>query len=91
MIISVSVFRIYFFPQVISTNLRLDKGTETGYMATIHSYLRQQGDAASNGTDVVHYGSSTTNKVLLCAWFIVKFKLIHTSKGQFLTKSSILS
>ena len=24
-------------------------------------------------------------------WFIVKFKLIHTSKGLFLTKSSILS
>lgn len=35
-------------------------------MATIHSYLRQQGDAASNGTDAVHYGSSTSNKVLLC-------------------------
>ena len=55
-----------FFPQVISNNLRLDKGTETGYMATIHSYLRQQGDAASNETDAVHYGSSTSNKVLLC-------------------------
>ena len=54
-----------FFPQVISDNLRLDKGTETGYMATIHSYLRQQGDAASNGTDAVHYGSSTSNEVLL--------------------------
>ena len=35
-------------------------------MATIHSYLRQQGDAASNGTDAVHYGPSTSNKVLLC-------------------------
>ena len=35
-----------FFSQVISNNLRLDKGTETGYMATIHSYLRQQGDAS---------------------------------------------
>ena len=43
------------FTQVISNNLRLDKGTETGYMATIHSYLRQQGDPASNGTDAVHY------------------------------------
>ena len=64
---SVSVFWIYFFPQVISNNLRLDKGTETGYMATIHSYLRQQGDAASNGTDAVHYGPSTSNKVLLCS------------------------
>ena len=66
MITSVSVFWIYFFPQVISNNLRLDKGTETGYMATIHSYLGQQGDASSNGTDAVHYGPSTNNKVLLC-------------------------
>lgn len=66
MTISVSVFWIYFFPQVISNNLRLDKGTETGYMATIHSYLRQQGDASSNGTDAVHYDPSTNNKVFLC-------------------------
>ncbi|XP_068674224.1 uncharacterized protein [Montipora foliosa] len=49
--------------KVISNNLRLDKGTETGYMATIHSYLRQQGDASSNGTDTVHYGPSTNNKI----------------------------
>ncbi|XP_028394391.1 uncharacterized protein LOC114518567 [Dendronephthya gigantea] len=48
---------------VISDNLRLDKGTETGHMATIHSYLRQQGDEDINGAETVHYGPSTSNKI----------------------------
>ena len=39
-------------------------------MATIHSSLRQQGDAASNGTDAGHYGPSTSNKVLLCGLWL---------------------
>ena len=48
---------------VISKHLRLDKGTETGDMATIHAYLRKDHD--DDGTeDTVHYGTSTTNKVL---------------------------
>ncbi|XP_028412940.1 uncharacterized protein LOC114535818 [Dendronephthya gigantea] len=49
--------------KVISDNLRLDKGTETGHMATIHSYLRQQGDEDINGAETVHYGPSTSNKI----------------------------
>ena len=78
---SLGVLNLLFLSQVISDNLRLDKGTETGHMATIHSYLRKHGDAASNGTEAVHYGPSTSNKVLVyCLWFNMKLKLIHVSK-----------
>ena len=34
-------------------------------MATIHSYLRKQGDEAINGTETVRYGPSTNNKVYI--------------------------
>jgi hypothetical protein len=46
--------------------LRLDKGTETGHMATIHAFLRQHHDEEDNenGEDTVHYGPSTNNKVI---------------------------
>ena len=40
--------------------MRLDKGTETGHMATIHAFLRQGQDAEPN---TVTYGRSTNNKV----------------------------
>ena len=51
---------------VISNHLRLDKGTETGHMATIHAFLRQHHDEENNenGEDTVHYGPSTNNKVI---------------------------
>lgn len=45
---------------MISKFLRLDKGTETGHMATIHAFLRQDQDPESN---TVTYGPSTNNKV----------------------------
>ena len=53
---------------MISKNLRLDKGTETGQMATIHGFLRQthaDGQANQDATDTVQYGPSTNNKVML--------------------------
>ena len=43
--------------------LRMDKGTETGKMATIHSYLMSHYDFFEDPTDSVCYGSSTTNKI----------------------------
>ncbi|XP_028403995.1 uncharacterized protein LOC114526598 [Dendronephthya gigantea] len=51
--------------RVISNHLRLDKGTETGHMATIHVFLRQHQDEEYNvnGEDTVHYGPSTNNKI----------------------------
>lgn len=50
----------FFCTQVISKFLRLDKGTETGHMATIHAFLRQDQD---DEPDTVNYGPSTNNKV----------------------------
>ena len=48
--------------------MRLDKGTETGHMATIHACLREgQKDVENNElevADTVQYGPSTNNKVL---------------------------
>eukprot|EP00794_Sanderia_malayensis_P007664 gene7664-8500_t len=43
--------------------IRLDRGTETGKLATIHAFLRvQQGDT-DDGTKFVIYGPSTSNKI----------------------------
>lgn len=49
--------------KVISCRLRLDKGTETGIMATIHSFLRKEHEDVSNAADTVQYGPSTCNKI----------------------------
>lgn len=54
--------------RVIGENLRLDKGTETGQMATIHACLRQthgDGQANQDAVDTVQYGPSTSNKVMI--------------------------
>lgn len=45
---------------MISKFLRLDKGTETGHMATIHAFLRQDQD---DEPVTVFYGPSTNNKI----------------------------
>jgi len=48
--------------RTIASHIRIDKGTETGTMATMHSYLRQNhGDM--NPFDTVIYGPSTPNQV----------------------------
>jgi len=43
--------------------LRMDKGTETGIMATMQCYLRQGHDDLEDPTDSVIYGPSTSNQV----------------------------
>ena len=51
-----------FETKKISSYLRLDKGTETGTMATIHAFLHQysyEGDPC----DTILYGPSTSNQV----------------------------
>ncbi|KAK3712321.1 hypothetical protein QZH41_017256 [Actinostola sp. cb2023] len=50
---------------IISNHLRLDKGTETGHMATIHAFLRQYESEEDDDTaeETVHYGPSTSNKI----------------------------
>ena len=48
--------------RIISAILRVDKGTETGVMATMHSFLRRyHGDMDPHET--VIYGPSTSNQV----------------------------
>jgi hypothetical protein len=47
----------------IDSKIRIDKGTETGKMATLHTYLRSKhGDM--DALDTVMYGKSTSNQVL---------------------------
>ena len=48
---------------VIPKYLRLDKGTETGLMASIHAYLRRFDDDVVDPSDCIQYGSSTANKI----------------------------
>ena len=47
----------------IAANLRFDKGTETGTMAAIHSFLRRNDPDVVNPSDTVTYGPSTSNQV----------------------------
>ena len=43
--------------------LRIDKGTETGNMATIHTYLMNQFDIMDDPLYSIIYGPSTSNKI----------------------------
>ena len=48
---------------MVPTTIRIDKGTETGTMATIHCYLCHQHGDLDNPVDSVLYGPSTQNKI----------------------------
>ena len=52
-----------FESKVIASFMRLDKGTETGTIATMHAYLQQFNDAVSEPTETVIYGPSTSNQI----------------------------
>ena len=54
---------------VISSQLRLDKGTETGDIATIHAFHRNYHGDVNNAEDTIQYGPSTSNKVLCTKMF----------------------
>ena len=49
--------------KVMPAYIRMDKGTETGTMATIQSYLRRNYPDLLDPTDTVIYGPSTSNQV----------------------------
>ena len=51
--------------RVLSSYMRLDKGTETGTMATMHAYLHQFNAAITNPCDTVIYGPSTSNQICI--------------------------
>jgi len=55
--------------RTIANRLRLDRGTETGTIATMHAYLRQHhGDM--DPTDTVIFGPSTSNQVRKKCFFL---------------------
>ena len=51
---------------IISSKLRIDKGTETGKMATMHAFLRRH-HGGMDPIDTVIYGPSTSNQVCFIA------------------------
>lgn len=48
---------------MLPSRLRVDKGTETGIMATMHCCLREQHGDLEDPTDSILYGPSTQNKI----------------------------
>ena len=49
--------------RTISRMIRLDKGTETGVMATMLTYLRRNHSDIDDPLDTILYGPSTSNHV----------------------------
>lgn len=49
--------------KVIAAMIRVDKGTETGTMATIHAFLRRHHTDVTDPMDTILYGPSTSNQV----------------------------
>ena len=69
-----------FKSRTIASKLRLDKGSETGVMATILAFLRQHhGDM--DPLDTVMYGPSTSNQVCSCSVFLV-LPSVFVERGQ---------
>ena len=50
--------------KVMPCMLRVDKGTETGTMATMHAFLRRNQDDGIDPVCTVIYGPSTSNQVI---------------------------
>lgn len=48
---------------VLPDRISIDKGTETGEMVTIHSYLRSKQGDLEDATESIIYGPSTQNKI----------------------------
>ena len=52
-----------FDTEMLPVHLRMDRGTETSKMATIHVYLLNQHGLMDDPTDSIIYGPSTSNKI----------------------------
>ena len=63
LVIGKMYLRYLFESEMLPRNLRLDRGTETGKMATIHVYLLNQHGIMNDPTDSIIYGPSTSNKI----------------------------
>ena len=49
--------------KAMASYIRMDKGTETGTMATMHAFLRRNHEDITDAGDTVLYGPSTSNQV----------------------------
>ena len=49
--------------RIMPSMIRLDRGTETGTMATIHAFLRRNHDDMDDPCESIIYGPSTSNQV----------------------------
>ena len=56
-------FDYLYETRVMASNIRIDKGSETGDLATMHAFLRSQHGDVDDPTDTVIYGKSTSNQV----------------------------
>ena len=56
-------FANFVLLSVLPQNIRVDKGTETGVMATMHCCLRENYGDLEDPTESVLYGPSTQNKI----------------------------
>lgn len=54
---------ITLFFLALPVHLRIDRGTETDVMATMHMYLCDKHDILDDPTESVLYGPSTQNKI----------------------------
>ena len=52
-----------FNTKVMASIIRVDKGTETGVVATMHANLCQQHEDGMVSVETVIYGPSTSNQV----------------------------
>lgn len=57
------VYNSHIYSHILPHRLRLDKGTETGVMATIHCYQRNKVDDVDDAIDTILYGPSAQNKI----------------------------
>ncbi|XP_078484142.1 uncharacterized protein LOC144744114 isoform X2 [Ciona intestinalis] len=56
-------FDYIYETKCIASYMRLDKGTETGIMATMHAFLRKSHIDVTDASDTVIYGKSTSNQI----------------------------
>ena len=62
-IIGKKYLEFLYATQTLPRFLQIDRGTETGKMATIHTYLIDKLNQFCDPTDSILYGPSTTNRI----------------------------
>ena len=65
--------------RVIASMIRLDKGTETCDMATLHAFLRSNNGDGVDPIDTVIYGKSTSNQVIITTTILICEYIISQS------------